>query len=86
MSDRLTTLTPTEQILYDLLAKGERVHKMDMCKALDMEGDEHDVKCLYLHIFNLKNKVRNLGLNILVECWQRRQYYRMVRNIHSAVE
>ena len=82
MSDRLTTLTPTEQILYELLNKGERVHKLQMCKALDLEGDEYDIKNLYVHIFKLKQKVRNLGLNILVECWERRQYYRMVRNLH----
>lgn len=83
---RLTTLTPTEKILYDLLSKGERVSKTEMCRALGMDGDQYDIKCIYVHIFKLKQKVKNLGLNILVESWQRRSYYRMVRNLHSASE
>lgn len=83
---RLTTLTPTEKTLYDLLSKRERVHRMDMCQALDMEGDEHDVRAVYAAVHRLRQKVGNLGLQIIVEFWGRKTYYRMIRKIHSSSE
>lgn len=83
---RLTTLTPTEKTLYDLLRHGLRVHKTEMFKALDMIGDEHDHRTLYCHIKNMRPKLSNLGLRILVENYQRRNFYVLVRNLMSSNE
>ena len=86
MSDRITTLTPTEHTLYEMLVKGKRVHKTEMFAVLDMEGDKHDCLTLYNHIKNLRKKLLNLGLKLLVENWKRRNYYVLVRNLASSDE
>ena len=78
--------TPTEARLLKLLSTGDRVHKSEMFEALGMEGDGCDHRTIHNHIKNMRPKLLDSGLKIIVEFWQRRTFYVMVRNIHSANE
>ena len=79
-------LTKTEQKLFDLLKDGYRHHKNEIFNLLDMVGDDHDMNSVKVHICKLRKKIEGQGLSIIVEWWERKRYYLLVRKINSAYE
>lgn len=82
MDERPATLTPTEQRMFDLLAKGEPVRR-DQLKMLTNEGDYCTDVNLRVHISNLRRKIADPAITIMAVCDPDGWTYRIVRRLSS---
>jgi hypothetical protein len=75
----MTTWTPTQQRIYDLLSDG-RMHQrkeLEACLNDDMAGQS----TLRFHICVMRRKLRPIGENIASTILDQRTYYQHVRFI-----
>lgn len=72
-------LTPTEQRIYDLLSDGMPKPRAKVFECLDDELTAVDT--LYVHVFNLRKKLRHLGRDVVSRKGHSGATYQLVQTI-----
>lgn len=74
--------TPTQEKILDILSDGDRHTKHELFECLHDELGLIDN--VFIHISNIRNKLRPIGEYIVCEVDRGRNYYRHVRLINKS--
>lgn len=74
--------SPTQVRMLKVLGDGFRHTKKELFECLDDDLSNH--KAVGVHLFRLRQKLRRVGQDVLVEYYMRKYFYRLVRLISKA--